>query len=207
MAQKLDVSPTRGVLLELRRELDRISNGHELLDRKRLALMRNLMERLDEAEDVQRRVREAFRDAREATRWARMRVGTGRLEDVGRQPTADVEVRLSSRNLMGVRVPVVDLDISPRDLPYGPADTSAAVDEARMRWLEVVRMLAELAEAVTTVWRLATELRKTQRRVNALESIVIPRYEETVDSIESVLEEEEREDILRARKVKEMRQR
>jgi V/A-type H+/Na+-transporting ATPase subunit D len=76
--------------------------------------------------------------------------------------------------------------------------------EARKRWLEVLDFLGRLAETTVTVWRLAMEVHKTQRRVNALEDIIIPRYGTTIRYIEGALEEEEREEIVYAKKVKEL---
>lgn len=207
MADRLDVSPTQGVLLDLQQDLERIRSGHDLLDRKREALLRALMERLEEAERLQEEARRRVAGAREAVEEARVRLGTERLRSVALQPAAHVEAEVRTRSVMGVRVPVVDLDVQRADLPYGLAGTSAVLDEARERWLELVRLLADLVEAVSTVWRLGTELRKTQRRVNALESIIIPRYENTLSYIGQVLEEEDREDVVRAKKVKELRHR
>lgn len=81
-----------------------------------------------------------------------------------------------------------------------------ALVEARARWLEVAEQLGRLAETTTTVWRLATELQQTQRRVNALEHILIPELEATIQHITDVLEEHDREAFVRAKRVKSMQQ-
>jgi vacuolar-type H+-ATPase subunit D/Vma8 len=87
-------------------------------------------------------------------------------------------------------------------MPYSLGDTTAALDEASAAFREVLGHIPDLAELVTSVWRLAGELRKTQRRVNALQHIFIPEYEETVSFIESALEEREREETFRLKRLK-----
>lgn len=204
MADRLDVSPTRGNLLQVQAQLEQLQSGHKLLDRKQEVLVQKLLEQLADAEAVEAEMRDRFRVAHKAIRRARMRMGSARLRWLSLTPTARIEAKMHQTSIMGARVPVVRVDIRPRQLPYGLGDTSPALDEARERWLEVLQLLGELTEKVTTVWRLAIELRKTQRRVNALESIIIPQYQDTLTYIEQVLEEENREDIIRAKKVKAM---
>lgn len=206
MTDLLDVPPTRGNLLRLRDDLEQIRDGHDLLDRKREVLVQELFDMIADAEAVQEEARERFRAAHDAIRNARMHMGVERLRWISLAPAAEVEVQVRPHSIMGVTVPIVTVDVEPLPLPYGPGDTSVALDEARERWLEVAQLLGELAETVITVWRLATELRKTQRRVNALEEVIIPRYEATVAVIEQTLEEEEREGIVHAKKVKALHQ-
>jgi V/A-type H+-transporting ATPase subunit D len=200
----LDVSPTRGNLLELQAELEQLHEGHDLLDRKREVLMRELFDMLADAEHIQEEAAETFRAAHEAIRQARLQMGMDRLHWITLAPGAKVSVSVRRRVIMGVTGYLVDLTVDTLPIPYGPADTSVAVDEARERWLEVTTSLGELAETVLTAWRLAIELKKTQRRVNALEDIIIPRYESTLARISAALAEEEREEIVRAKKIKAM---
>ena len=85
---------------------------------------------------------------------------------------------------------------------YSLGHTSASLDETALAFRKVVEMIPELSRLVTTVWRLAIELRKTQRRVNALQYIFIPEYEETVEFIVSSLEERDREETFRLKLLK-----
>lgn len=204
MVEKLDVPPTRGELLRLQDELERIREGHDLLDRKREVLTRELLDMIADALSLEQEAQERFEAAHQAIREARMKMGVNRIRWISLAPCARVTARVSARSIMGVTASLVDVNIERLPLPYGSGDTSVALDEARERWLDVVRLLGELAETTVTVWRLAMELRKTQRRVNAMEEIVIPRYRATVDHIADALEEEEREEIVHAKKVKEM---
>ena len=103
---------------------------------------------------------------------------------------------------MGVAVPQIHASGEPPELSYSPDDTGAAMDEASATFREVLKLIPELSRLVTSVWRLAGELRKTQRRVNALQHIFIPQYEETVEFIVSTLEERDREDTFRLKLLK-----
>ena len=103
---------------------------------------------------------------------------------------------------MGVPLPIVKAYGKPPETPYGLGDTNVALDEAAARFRRVLEQIPTLAETMTTVWRLARELQKTQRRVNALQYIFIPQYEETVAFIKSALEEREREETFRLKRLK-----
>lgn len=205
MADLLDVPPTRGNLLRLREELKRIRDGHALLDRKREVLAQELFDMIADAEAAQEEARERFRAANDALRETRMHMGIDRLHWISLAPAAEVRAQVRPHGIMGITVPIVTVDVESLPFPYGPGDTSVALDEACERWLRVAQLLGDLAETVITAWRLAMELRKTQRRVNALEEIIIPRHEATVHYIEQTLEEEERETIVHAKKVKALR--
>lgn len=202
MADLLNLPPTRSTLLQLEQELKQARHGYELLERKREVLVRELMLLIHDAEKAENEARTLFGAAYDALTEARMRIGTDRLHWASLAPTAEMNARVAPRSVMGVIVPLVQLDIAPLPLPYGLGDTSAALDEARERWVDVAQVLGWLAETTTTVWRLSIELQKTMRRVNALEHILIPQYEATIQHISSILEEQEREAFVRAKSVK-----
>jgi V/A-type H+-transporting ATPase subunit D len=206
MSGQLDVAPTQGNLLHIQSELEQVQNGHDLLDRKREVLIQRLTEAIAEAERAQQEARDRFRQAHDALRRARMQLGTRQVQEISLNPTAELAVHVDTHSIMGARVPIINIEVSQPTVAYGPDDTSATLDQARQLWLEAVRYLGELTEKVATVWRLALELRKTQRRVNALETIIIPQYQNTVNFIEQMLAEASREDIIRTKKVKAMRQ-
>jgi len=103
---------------------------------------------------------------------------------------------------MGVAIPVIESTGEPQPMLFSPGGTNASLDEASATFREVLIRIPQLSMLVMTVWRLAGELRKTQRRVNALQHIFIPNYEETVAFIVSSLEEREREEIFRLKWLK-----
>ena len=203
MADMLDVNPTKGNLLRLKKDLEGIRTRHQLLDRKREILVQEVIRRLDKAKELEAQMHERFRAAHESIQLARMRMGSDRIEWISLSPTVHFDVDVSFFTIMGLRIPSVELDIEPITPPYGLCDTSASLDEAREKWMDLLRFLGEESETFSSLWRLAMELRKTRRQVNALEYTMIPRYENTIRYIGERLEEGEREDVVHARKVKE----
>lgn len=204
MAEMLDVNPTRGNLLTLQDDLKSMRTRYRLLDRKREVLIRELMERLERARELESEREERIKRAHRALQLARMRMGADRIEWISLTPTARANTRAQLSTIMGLSIPSVRLEVEPIVPPYGMADTSAALDEARERWIEVMQFLSEASEVLISVWRIASELRKTQRQVNALAHTIVPKYERTIAYIQERLEEDEREDIVHAKKVKEM---
>ena len=108
---------------------------------------------------------------------------------------------------MGVVVPTIEIKEEPPELAFGLGHTTAGLDEAQVAFRRVLELLPTLAETVSSVWRLANELQRTHRRVNALEYIFIPQYAETIKFIQDSLEEKGREDHFRLKRVKELIQR
>jgi V/A-type H+-transporting ATPase subunit D len=203
MADRLNISPTRGNLLKLQKDFKQVENGHDLLDRKRRVLMRQLFDLIKDAEEIEEKSRVQFQEAYHAISIARMALGVDRLRWISMAPSADIDVTIGSKSIMGVKIALVNLAVEQRKLPYSPGNTDVPLDKAHTEWLDVIHILGELVEKTVTVWRLATELRKTQRQVNALEEIIIPRYQGTIKYISDVLDEDEREEIINAKMVKE----
>jgi V/A-type H+-transporting ATPase subunit D len=193
MAKTLKVNPTRGNLLWLKKKLDQARIRHALLDRKREALVRELMSGLERTRDLQER----------ALRTARMRMGTDRVDWISLAPIADLDIRRGVRTFMELRLPAAEL--SPRRIlpPYGPAVAGCSLHEAGERWLEAVKFLAHASDALAGFWRIGAEVRKTRRQVHALEKMHMPRRESAIADIEAHLEEKEREEIVKAKKLKE----
>ena len=109
---------------------------------------------------------------------------------------------ISSRSVMGVEIPTVSLDPVPTDNYFGFRRTTAKLDEAYRRFNEVKQLTAELAQTENSVYRLATGIKKAQKRANALKNIIIPRFEEQVKTITSALDEKDREEFSRLKVIK-----
>ena len=107
---------------------------------------------------------------------------------------------------MGVALPLVTMRVDPLPFPYSPAGISVIFDELRTRWIEVGQILGSWTEISGSVWRVAAELERTQRRVNALERLLIPKYQAAIQRIQSALDEQERESFTRTKRVKEQRE-
>ncbi|BBJ28344.1 V-type ATP synthase subunit D [Athalassotoga saccharophila] len=200
------VSPTKSKLIETKRALALAREGYVLLDKKRNVLIRELMKLIDKARDVQSRTEALFKEAYEALMEANLYFGIENVQEIGLgvEEFRSLEIRL--RSVMGVEVPEVG-NVEPKFSPaYGYAMTNAKLDVARKKFMEVLALSAKLAEVETGVYRLAIEIKRTQRRVNSLEYVLIPRYQETVKFIESYLEETERDDFFRMKRLKSRRE-
>lgn len=200
MQQK--IAPTRSNLLRMRQALKLAREGYEILDKKREVLTTELMHQAHNAATQQARVWQKLADAYYALTEARLSMGREHLEWTALAVNKSVEVEIKLRSIMGVVIPTVEAHGEPPEMPYGLGDTTVALDEAVARFRQVLDEIPMLSEIMTSVWRLARELQKTQRRVNALQYIFIPEYEEIVTFIESALEEREREEIFRLKRLK-----
>lgn len=191
MTSRLKVRPTKSTLLSLRRQVVSLQHGHDLLERKRELLTRLVHQRLRSYRQLRLQVRDTLQ---ETYRWlsiAHMRMGSTQLRQavLGLKPA--LAIHILPRSSLGIEYPTVSVESAPLR-PVGLMWTDASFDEARRRMAEIAALLAQLGEAETALWRLLSEQRKTQKRVNALKYNVIPRYYTTIHYIESVLSEEER---------------
>jgi len=198
----INVPPTRSNLLRMKQELQFAREGYEILDRKREVLTTELIRLAHDAEQLQTEVWKLVAAAYGALEQAKLTMGQERVEWAALSVNETVDVHLKLRGVMGVPIPVVEARGKPREMPYSLGDTSATLDEASVAFRNVLNRIPELSELITSVWRLAGELRKTQRRVKALQFIFIPEYEETVLFIKAALEEREREETFRLKWLK-----
>lgn len=201
---RLRVSATRSNLLAIRQRLELAREGHRLLEKKRDVLIMEIMSMIEDAEQVREKVGKGFSRAYASLQEARAVMGTERVRRIALSRPQEVSVRITPRSIMGVVVPSVSCEVPERELSYGFGDTSVLLDQVREEWTAALALIGRLAERVTTVWRLALELRRTQRRVNALENIFIPSYEETLTYIQETLEEKDREELFRMKRAKAM---
>ncbi len=190
---KLNVSPTKSNLLALRRQLAFAQEGYDLLDQKRQILVFELMSRLERARQTERRVEEASRLAYVALRETLLDLGAVGVDRAALAVRMNHQAELSSLPMMGLHIPRVAGRVEPAGVRFGLSGTSANADLTMRRFVELLPVLAELAELENAVIRLARELRKTQRRCNALSKIFIPAHQETIVYITGSLEERERE--------------
>ena len=198
----INVAPTRTNLIRVKKELRFAREGYEILDRKREVLTTELVRVAHEADLLQKEVISLLETAYQAMEKARLVMGSDHVEWAALAANKTVDVHIKLRGIMGVAIPVIESRGELPKLLYSPGDTAAALDEASAAFREVLTRVPQLSMLTTTVWRLALELRKTQRRVNALQYIFIPAYEDTVAFIVSSLEEREREETFRLKWLK-----
>jgi V/A-type H+-transporting ATPase subunit D len=199
---KLNVPPTKSALLRVKRDLAFAKEGHALLEEKRQILVIELMNQVARARTIQGEVDEALRKAHAALRRAALTVGSEALRREALAVHADHQVRVTHRPVMGIGLPTVRLEVAPLVAQFAPGLGSVTSDAAMLAFREVLARIGDLAEAETVVYRVALELRKTQRRVNALEKVFIPAYQETMTYITSTLEERERDEFVVMKRLK-----
>lgn len=199
---RIDVAPTRSNLIRIKQELQFAREGHEILDRKREALTAELIQVAHEAEQLQQKVWAQLISAYAAMERAQLLMGREGVEWAALAASKTLDVTTKFRGVMGVTIPVIEAHGELPEMVYSLGDVSTTLDEATTAFRAVLGQIPELSRLVTSVWRLARELRKTKRRVNALQYIFIPDYEETLTFIKSALEEREREESFRLKKLK-----
>jgi V/A-type H+/Na+-transporting ATPase subunit D len=193
---KLNIAPTKSNLLVLKRQLAFAEEGYDLLEQKRQILIFEMMSRLNHARDAEQGAYEALRRAFAALREAQLDEGSAAIDKAILAVKMDHQVDISDQHLMGMKIPHVTVRTEPVSVQFGVGGTSANTDVAMIRFIEVLPLLAKLAELENAVMRLARELRKTQRRCNALSKIFMPDYKETISYIMGSLEERERESFV-----------
>jgi len=193
---KLNIAPTKSNLLVLKRQLDFAEEGYDLLEQKRQILIFELMSRIGRAREMEDLVADAITKAFAALREAQLDEGSDALDSAALAVTMKHLVDMCDQHLMGMKIPKVTVMTEPVSPQFGLGGTSANTDAAMSRFVEILPLLAELAELETVVMRLARELRKTQRRCNALSKIFMPDYRETIGYIMGSLEERERESFV-----------
>lgn len=194
--------PTKGNLIRAKATLSLSRQGYELLDKKRNILVREMMSLIERANVIQKRIRNLYREAYEALQAANISIGIAEVEQLGYAVPEDHSLNVKVRSVMGVEIPTVDIapyDLKPR---YGFSRTNIALDLAYRRFEEVKHMTVEYAEVENAIYRLAVNIRKTQKRANALKNIMIPRYERITREIQDFLDEKDREEFTRLKMIK-----
>jgi len=176
--------------------LDFAQEGYDLLEQKRQILVLELMGRVEGAKRAQKDVDEIMAQAFSALREGALRSGTEAMTRESIGIVRDHRIDISSRPVMGLDLPSVNVENVPPKPEFGLGSGSAMSDEVMMQFTKALDAIAHLAEIENAVFRLASEVRRTQRRVNALSKVFIPDYEDTIDYIEDVLEERERESFV-----------
>lgn len=199
-----NVNATRMDLLKLKKRLLLAAKGHKLLKDKRDELMRLLMGIIDEVKDLRLSVESEFRSILEGFVLAKARMGPFQVEQALLMPVKKISVSVSKKNLMSVRVPEFEKEVSGGIIPYGYINTSGDIDISLDKFDKFIESLLILAEKEKAVQLMATEIEETRRRVNALEYKLIPDLEETIKSITMRLDENERANTVRLMKVKDI---
>lgn len=203
----LTVAPTKSNLIREREYLALATEGHELLDRKREILVLELLREAEKARQLEAEFEAAARSAYAMMRRCIFRLGREGLRELAEGITSGATTKESVRRVAGIRIPTVDAVIPGPRLQCSFMNSFAESDETMLEFTRLLKMIVDMSNAQSIIWRLAAELRKTQRRVNALEKLVIPASKSRKNAIESALEEAERSAVftvklLKARRTK-----
>ncbi len=204
----LNVNPTRMELTNLKRKLVTARRGHKLLKDKRDELMRRFLDLVRENKKLRIEVEEGIKQANAAMSVARCVMSDKALDVALMLPTQEMSLEVGEKNVMSVMIPVFDVRFKTADendiYSYGFAETSGDLDTAVKALSDIMPKMIRLAEIEKSSRLMADEIEKTRRRVNALEHVMIPQYEETIKYISMKLDENERSTTTRLMKVKDM---
>ena len=202
----LQVKPTRMELSNLKKKKKGAVRGHKLMKDKRDEMVRRFIIYVRRNKELREQVEEKLGQAMQSFVLARAGMGNADIEEALCYPARPAKITVGTQQVLGVQAPKLDLVASTDaiELPYGMANTSAELDGAVKQFSELLPLLIELAEVEKICNRLADEIEKTRRRVNALEYVMIPQFDESIRAITMKLEENERGNLTRLMKTKEM---
>lgn len=196
------VVPTKANLIAAKSSLSLAEKGYDLLDKKRTVLIKEMMDLNQKAKAVQDKIEISFKKSYELLADATITMGTAAVKDVSNSITPESHFDIITRSVMGVEIPEIKYTNKVPTADYSIHSTTTAFNQATVDFNDLRILIYELAEIENSLFKLAYEIKKTVKRANALDKIQIPKYKEIVREIESTLEEKEREDFFRLKKVK-----
>ena len=200
-----NISPTKGNLMNVKKSLQLARMGFDLLDRKRNILIRELMSLIDEARDIQDEIDSTFTYAYQCLQRANIEHGINMVSQLAYTVPIENSISIRTRSIMGTEIPHVKY-APVHDLPtYAFSTTRESIDQATKAFQKVKDLTVKLSMVENAAYRLASNIKKTQKRANALQNITIPMYTELVSSITNALEEKDREEFTRLKVIKRMK--
>ena len=196
--------PTKGNLIAAKNSLQLAKQGYELMDKKRNILIRELMELIGQASEIQSRIDQTFRSAYAALQKANIELGISHVEEISYSVPVEDSIRIKTRSIMGTEIPLAEYDRVPVTPTYSFYSTKQSLDAARIAFDQVKDLTIKLSTVENSAYRLASSISKTQKRANALKNITIPMYEALTKSIADALEEKDREEFTRLKVIKRM---
>lgn len=197
--------PTKGNLMLAKNSLALSNQGFDLMDKKRNILIRELMDLIAEATDIQEEIDTTFTNAYRALQKANIQMGIHQVEQISLAVPIEDSIRIKRRSVMGTEIPKVEYEKKEQKPAYSFYHTKMSLDEACQQFQKVKELTIHLAEIENSAYRLAYNIKKTQKRANALQNITIPKYENLAKEIQEYLEEKEREEFTRLKVIKKMK--
>ena len=197
-----NLAPTKTNLLKIKDELKFARLGYDLLDQKRNILVLELLNIVDQSVDIQDQVEKGLDRAYRTLEEAVLKMGKLKVAALAGAVNIESEITITQRRVMGVQLPVVETSFKEHPPYYSPMGTSFWIDSSLKNFKEALAVMGRLAELKISITRLAQEVKKTIRKVNALEKIAIPDLDESVSYIQNRLEETERDMFVLMKMVK-----
>ncbi|MDJ0275094.1 MAG: V-type ATP synthase subunit D [Nitrososphaerota archaeon] len=193
---------TRLELLQLKRSLRTAERVYRILEDKRDVLVRTLNELIDQAQELREAITDRLEEAYSDLAAAYVRCGPEVTELVSRTLGETLSVKVRSYTLMGIQVPTAEVEEARFPLPYGFLETTVDLDEAARKLRAVIPEVCKAAAVESAIFRIAEELRRTQRLLNALEYVIMPRYKQAIKEISMALEESDRDYFVKLKHIK-----
>lgn len=192
---RLQIAPTKSNLLSVKEQLINAMDGYELLEQKREILVMELMHMVERVKLLEADIEKQINLAYPSLKRMFMAIGRDKAERLSKTVSYDFKFIEKKTLVAGMTFSTLSVELPKRKLAYSYLNSFADSDRVMIDFFELLKLLTDMASIRTIVWHLAREVKKTQRRVNALDKQVIPQTKETKIYIESVLEERERENV------------
>jgi V/A-type H+-transporting ATPase subunit D len=197
------VTATNIELIKIRRSMQVAKMVHKILDDKREVLLKKIDEMIEEANKARQDIWAPLGEIYTAVYQAYMSLGTSTLEAVADSTPSVMETDVDVRRIVDVKIPTLSVKTKGgSQLSYGFTETNSSVDKAAKLIKNMLPGVCKAAEYENAIFSLAKELERTQKLINALEYVIIPQYQDAVAFIKATLEEREREEFVRLKKVK-----
>ena len=196
--------PTKGNLILAKNSLALALQGFDLMDKKRNILIREMMDLIEEAKGIQSQIDQTFRSAYAALQKANMEIGINTVQTISYTVPIEDSIRIKTRSIMGTEIPLVESQPGGNLPTYAFYSTRESLDEARQAFEKVKELTIKLSMVENSAYRLASNIKKTQKRANALKNITIPHYQQLTKDISNALEDKEREEFTRLKVIKRM---
>ncbi|MCH6586660.1 MAG: V-type ATP synthase subunit D [Thaumarchaeota archaeon] len=198
-----NVSATKIELLKFKKSSQVATMVQKILDDKRKVLLRNIEEMIEKASKTRGGIWDPLQDIYKSVNEAYLSLGTGTVDSVAESTPAVMQVDVHVRRVVDVKIPALTVtEKDTKSMPYGFADTNSSIDRAAKQIKELLPQICKAAEYENSIFSLAKALEKTQKLLNALENVIIPQYQHNIRFIAQALEEKEREEFAKLKKVK-----
>ncbi|MCH9041179.1 MAG: V-type ATP synthase subunit D [Nitrosopumilus sp.] len=198
-----NVTATKIELLKYKKSTQVATMVQKILDDKRKVLLQNIEEMIEKASKTRGGIWDPLQDIYKSVNEAYLSLGTGTVDSVAESTPAVMQVDVHVRRVVDVKIPALTVtEKDTKSMPYGFADTNSSIDRAAKQIKELLPQICKAAEYENSIFSLAKALEKTQKLLNALENVIIPQYQRNVRFIAAALEEKEREEFAKLKKVK-----